>query len=1449
MDATPIDEEAIFQGARKIDDPASRQAYLDQSCGGDHGLRERLEALLRAYYQERSFLEAPPADASLTADVDVPPLTEGPGTVIGPYKLLEQIGEGGMGVVYMAEQTRPVRRKVALKIIKPGMDTKHVIARFEAERQALALMEHPNIARVLEAGTTESGRPYFVMELVRGILITDYCDRQKLSIPERLELFSLVCHAVQHAHQKGIIHRDIKPSNVLVTLHDGTPVPKVIDFGIAKATGQSLTDKTLYTGFAQLVGTPLYMSPEQAELSGLDVDTRSDVYSLGVLLYELLTSTTPFDKETFRQAAFDEIRRIIREQEPPRPSTRLSALGETSTTISANRQTDLRRLRKSLRGELDWIVMKALEKDRRRRYETPNALAADLRHYLNHEPVDAGPPSAWYRLQKSARRNRAVLATATVVATALVAVAVISVIYATEQARAKNEITGLAADLRKSLSQSERLLAIRNFERGRAACEQGEIGPGLLWMIESWRSAVTAGDTGLQRSARANLAAWRAHYPRLKMVLSHAAPIHAAAFSSDSRTVISGSLDGTAQLWDAASGKRIGSPLHQENGWLGVGFSPDGKTAWTTSGNNMVRLWDTTTGEPLGPPVHVPPQVHILAVAIKPDGQITLAGSEVNADNVARLWDAATSKPIGPPLTHRGHIFQPVFSPNGKIILTASDDGTARFWDAATGQPFGLPLNSPGGFRRAEFSPDGKAVLTGGLDGTAQLWDAATRKPFGLPMRHESEVRSMAFSSDGKTVLTGCQDKDARLWDAATGQFIGFLEHQGVVTAVAFSPDGKTILTGSADGTVRLWDADPGRPVGQVVEVPSMDRIGGVVGFGPHGKVLVSSPAEPNYQRCVQLWNGTTGQPIGARLPQPGGNHEVCFSSDGKVLLTTEADLTARFWDAGTGAALGVAVLLPGQPYVLGRCTRLGPDGKTILYVDKDRAVWICDWTMGTVRGHTQPFSGEPYAAEFSPDGKMFFTGLSNGEVRLWDAAKFTPLGDPILQPGHICKGLFSPDGKCLLIACEDGSVRLWDLAARKLRIPPIRGHQARVDGLAFSPDGKTIATGSRDETVRLWDTATGQPIGPTLRHTGLVHFVLFLAQGKSLLTGPLEFRLFPVAPDLPDEPERVATWVEVITGLRLDEDQGLVQVLDNSAWHQSRERLMQLGGPPETGPDQRLDPILFGPDPTARAKTFMERKQWDAAEAAFDEAMRARPFNITILLERGDLYARRGLWSEAAAYYESAVKQYPDVAPLHEQLAVTRILAGDLPGYRAACAAMLERFKAIDDSTAAVRVAYACSLAPAAVTDVSGLLQVSERWTRWVADKDLPGLTSISSRSNRWLATSERGVGAVLFRAGLPQDALERFERAHKVLTPRAWDLLLLAMIHNRLAHASDARRLLQQADQWIVEADIAPPGTQRDGPSWRSVTDRTAIMLLRREAEALLSADASFPADPFAP
>src|SRR5438270_1214181 len=410
--------ETIFAQAIEIESPEARAAFLDQACGSDPERRREVEKLVVDHFRAGEFLERPAAH--IVATVDEPPVTEQPGTVIGPYKLLQQIGEGGMGTVFMAQQTHPVQRMVALKVIKAGMDSQQVIARFEAERQALAMMDHVNIARVLDAGATASGRPYFVMELVHGVPITKFCDDNRLTPRERLELFVPVCQAIQHAHQKGIIHRDVKPSNVMITLYDGKPVPKVIDFGVAKATEQKLTERTLFTQYGTMVGTLEYMSPEQAEMSALGVDTRSDIFSLGVLLYELLTGSTPLSHKRLKEAAYGEVLRMIREEEAPKPSTRLSDSGEALASISANRHMEPAKLTKLVRGELDWIVMKTLEKDRNRRYETAKDFAADVQRYLSDEPVLACPPTSLYRFRKFTRRNRVALVIATLAATVLV---------------------------------------------------------------------------------------------------------------------------------------------------------------------------------------------------------------------------------------------------------------------------------------------------------------------------------------------------------------------------------------------------------------------------------------------------------------------------------------------------------------------------------------------------------------------------------------------------------------------------------------------------------------------------------------------------------------------------------------------------------------------------------------------------------------------------------------------------------------------------------------------------------------------------------------------------------------------------------------------------------------------------------------------------------------------
>ena len=468
MPPDPQRTESLFSEARDLTDPAQRRAFLDEACAADPELRARVERLLSAAEGADDFLAGcAPALQAAAAGLDPsqinPPqdvaqsTDEKPGSRIGPYKLLQKIGEGGCGVVYMAEQERPVRRRVALKVIKLGMDTRAVIARFEAERQALAMMDHQNIARVLDAGATEAGRPYFVMELVYGTKITDFCDQNELAVRERLKIFIQVCQGIQHAHQKGIIHRDIKPSNILVTMQDGVPVPKVIDFGIAKATQQSLTDKTLFTSYAQLIGTPAYMSPEQMELSGMNLDTRSDIYCMGVLLYELLTGRTPFDTAELLKVGVDELRRAIQEREPSTPSVRLRTLsGEELTKTAKQRQVDPRRFSSHLRGDLDRIVMKCLEKNRNRRYETTNGLAMDIQRHLNNEPVLARPPSNWYRLQKLVRRNRLIFASAAAVSAALLIGTVTStwLLVKEREARARENSLRLEAEAREKTIQA-----------------------------------------------------------------------------------------------------------------------------------------------------------------------------------------------------------------------------------------------------------------------------------------------------------------------------------------------------------------------------------------------------------------------------------------------------------------------------------------------------------------------------------------------------------------------------------------------------------------------------------------------------------------------------------------------------------------------------------------------------------------------------------------------------------------------------------------------------------------------------------------------------------------------------------------------------------------------------------------------------------------------------------
>jgi serine/threonine protein kinase/WD40 repeat protein len=789
--------------------PAERCVFLDEACGGNAQLRQRVDALLRAHDEPGAFL----SEARPEFDVTVVPPSAAPlvgAVVAGRYKLLEEIGTGGMGAVWVAEQIEPVRRKVALKLIKAGMDSKPVLARFEAERQALALMDHPNIAKVLDGGLTETGRPFFVMDYVKGVPITEYCDALRLSIPERLRLFAQVCQAVQHAHQKGIIHRDLKPSNILVALYDDRPVVKVIDFGLAKAMHQSLTERTLHTAHETVLGTPLYMSPEQALLNNLDVDTRSDIYSLGVLLYELLTGSTPLEKQRFKQAAWDEVRRIIREEEPPRPSLRLSS-NNTLASLAAGRQIDPASLPNLVRGELDWIVMKSLEKDRARRYETASGLAMDIQRYLTGEPVLAAPPSARYRLRKFAAKHRTALTTASSLGLLLVAGAAFSTWQAVRATRAER--------------------AARDSQRAEADRAEGE------------RAAK------LEAVAHAKEAEQNAEW----------AEKNAGALSETSEqlfaTVIDSEIRGVGlkvdlELAELRMDPRVGllrlaRPLQHTTGPVPL-FGPNyhGTTHGTFEKHpKFIELREFVTaavlaaGQTFAP--LVPPIIHdgqpLAIAALSPDHQMLLT---LGKDQTARLWDTRTGRPIADLRQGSERVVNCGFSADGRTAFTDDQTSVVRFWDMPSGRfrtatearPNRYDVSDTwlfGDTERNACEISASRLLTRKFaarkvqdgfahsvswDGPVELWDTATGRLVARLDTPERNVRTFQFLNDGRWITAVEGSSTVLVLSAENGKEIARLDHETKNGVYAFaSPTGRRIATLFDTGDknqIRIWNTD-----------------------------------------------------------------------------------------------------------------------------------------------------------------------------------------------------------------------------------------------------------------------------------------------------------------------------------------------------------------------------------------------------------------------------------------------------------------------------------------------------------------------------------------------------------------------------------------------------------------------------------------------------------------
>jgi WD40 repeat protein/predicted Ser/Thr protein kinase len=1091
------------------------------------------------------------------------------------YEVLKELGRGGMGVVYWAFQLE-LHRPVALKMIRGGVDAApQQLARFRAEAEAVARLQHPNIVQIYDVGL-EGSLPYMALEYIEGSSLEQQLAGTPLPTRRAAQLLEVLARAVHYAHERGVVHRDLKPANVLLT-PDG--IPKLTDFGLAKL----LVGGGIQTQSGTILGTPSYIAPEQATGKTKEIGPAADVYSLGAILYESITGRPPFLAETALQTILQ-----VEAGDPLSPS----------------------RLQPNLPRDLVTICLKCLEKEPRKRYRSAEALAEDLRRFQAGEPILARPVGPVGRLGRWCRRNPALAMANGLAAFALLGIVALSIGFAIAASRDAERLRAAQVKTTAALEEAKRSLAQLARHQGWTLYEKGDVGAAMLLLAHSLEVA-PAEEGDFQRAIRAELASWSRQLRPLRAVLEQPGRVYAVTFSPNGKMFATAGRNGIARLWETATATPIGEPL-PHYALIGlVAFSPDSKLVLTSSHGNTGQLWDAATGKPLGSPLrHESP---VGCMAFSPDGMTILTGSD---DCTARLWKVPTGTPVGPPLKHDGPVVAVAFSPDGRTVLTGAHDRTARLWEAASGRPLEPPLSHRGKVQAAGFSPDGRLVVTGTRDGVGQVWDVTNKTPLGLPLKHGGCIRVAAFSPNGQLVLTVSEDHTARLWDATTGKPVTDpLRHQSMVGVGAFSPDGKIVLTGSADQTARLWDAATGSSLG--APLVGMREIL-VLAFSPDGRLILTGD-----ENSARLWDATTKNPSVISLAERQPVGAVAFSPDGRYFLTGGRDILngrgqAQLWETATcqrqgpvlrhplpvasaafspdGLHFATGCGDPGTPTAKAEAQvwltssekpayttplqhdgsvfslAFSPDGKLLLTGSWDKKARLWDVATGQCLRVLPRQPKAVLAVAFSPDGKTVLTGCADGSARFWETDTGKPLGEPLKHSGFVLGVVFSPDGKTVLTGCEDKVARLWRTDTREQigQTPP---HPGWVRVVAFSPDGRTIMTGSPgtgEGTAQLWDAATLKPLGARLPHAHWVLAGAFSPNGKTVLTGSGDFglgggeaQLWDVTPaPLEGSVERIVLWTQVITGMEVDSS-GVPHVLDAPTWQQRSQHLKELGGPP----------------------------------------------------------------------------------------------------------------------------------------------------------------------------------------------------------------------------------------------------------------------------------------------